>query len=119
MKWQFKNDTPIYTQLIEQIKIGIVTNAFPPGERLPSVRDMAAEAGVNPNTMQRAMAELERQGLVYSQRTSGRMVTEDKNVIFAAKRDLAKSHINTFISAMNELGFDKDEIILLLKQQDV
>ena len=90
MKWQFKNDAPIYTQLIEQIKVGIVTNVFPPGERLPSVRDLAAEAGVNPNTMQRAMAELERQGLVYSQRTSGRMVTEDK-----------------------------EEMILLLKEQDI
>ena len=119
MKWQFKNDAPIYTQLIEQIKVGIVTNVFPPGERLPSVRDLAAEAGVNPNTMQRAMAELERQGLVYSQRTSGRMVTEDEDLILSAKRDLAKCHIESFISAMNELGFDKEEMILLLKEQDI
>ena len=77
MQWQFSNDAPIYTQLIQQVKVGIVTGAFPPGERLPSVRDMATEAGVNPNTMQRALAELERDGLVYSQRTAGRFVTED------------------------------------------
>ena len=60
MQWQFSNDAPIYTQLIQQVKVGIVTGAFPPGERLPSVRDLATEAGVNPNTMQRALAELER-----------------------------------------------------------
>lgn len=118
MKWQFTNDAPIYTQLIEHIKVGIVTNQFPPGERLPSVRDMATEAGVNPNTMQRAMAELERQGLVYSQRTSGRLVTEDKIVINRAKRDLADRHIRTFLSAMTGLGLNKDEIINLLNQQD-
>ena len=60
MKWQFSNDAPIYAQLIAQIKVGIVSGAFPPGERLPSVRDLATEAGVNPNTMQRALTELER-----------------------------------------------------------
>ena len=70
MRWFFSNDAPIYTQLIEQIQVGIVTGVFPKGERLPSVRDLATEAGVNPNTMQRAMAELERDGLVYSQRLS-------------------------------------------------
>ena len=63
MKWQFSNDAPIYSQLIAQIKVGIVTGAFPPGERLPSVRDLAADAAVNPNTMQRALAELEREQL--------------------------------------------------------
>ena len=81
MQWQFSNDAPIYTQLIQQVKVGIVTGAFPPGERLPSVRDLATEAGVNPNTMQRALAELERDGLVYSQRTAGRFVTEDNTMI--------------------------------------
>lgn len=119
MKWQFANDAPIYTQLIEQIKVGIVTNQFPPGERLPSVRDMATEAGVNPNTMQRAMAELERQGLVYSQRTTGRLVTEDMNRIAQAKRELAERHIQAFITSMTGLGFEKEEIITLLSQQDI
>ena len=77
MKWQFSNDAPIYSQLIAQIKVGIVSGAFPPGERLPSVRDLATEAGVNPNTMQRALTELERDGLVYSQRTTGRFVQRE------------------------------------------
>ena len=90
MLWQFSGDAPIYSQLIEQIKVGIVSGVFPPGERLPSVRDLATEAGVNPNTMQRALTELERDGLVYSQRTAGRFVTEDKAMIETAKRALAE-----------------------------
>ena len=117
MKWQFSNDAPIYSQLIAQIKVGIVTGAFPPGERLPSVRDLATEAGVNPNTMQRALAELERDGLVYSQRTAGRFVTEDHAVIQAAKRDLAQRHIHAFLAAMLRLGYGREEIISLLEQE--
>ena len=77
MNWQFSNDAPIYAQLIRQIRAGIVSGAFSPGERLPSVRDLAMEAGGNPNTMQRALTELERDGLVYSQPTSGRYEKEE------------------------------------------
>ena len=117
MHWQFSNDAPIYTQLIAQIKIGIVAGAFPPGERLPSVRDLATEAGVNPNTMQRAMTELERDGLVYSQRTAGRFVTEDNTMINTAKRSLAERHVKTFLEAMLRLGFQKDEIIDLISKE--
>ena len=117
MQWQFSNEMPIYSQLVEQIKIGIVSGMFPPGERLPSVRDLATEAGVNPNTMQRAMTELERDGLVYSQRTAGRVVTEDHAVIEAAKRDLAQRHIHAFLAAMLRLGYGREEIISLLEQE--
>ena len=117
MRWFFSNDAPIYTQLIEQIKVGIVTGAFPKGERLPSVRDLATEAGVNPNTMQRAMTELERDGLVYSQRTAGRVVTEDETMIQQAKRALAERHIETFLKAMSALGFQREEMIALLRQE--
>ena len=117
MEWQFSNDAPIYTQLIQQVKVGIVTGAFPPGERLPSVRDLATEAGVNPNTMQRALAELERDGLVYSQRTAGRFVTEDNTMINQAKRSLAERHVKTFLEAMLRLGFQKDEIIDLISKE--
>ena len=117
MQWQFSNEMPIYSQLVEQIKIGIVSGMFPPGERLPPVRDLATEAGVNPNTMQRAMTELERDGLVYSQRTAGRFVTEDHAVIQAAKRDLAQRHIHAFLAAMLRLGYRREEIISLLEQE--
>ncbi len=109
MNWTFSNDAPIYAQLIEQIKAAIVTGQFPPGERLPSVRDIAAEAGVNPNTMQRAFAELEREGLVHSQRTSGRCVTEEQTVIDRTKAALAEKHIVAFLSAMAALGYNGSE----------
>lgn len=117
MHWQFSNDAPIYAQLIAQIKVGIVAGAFPPGERLPSVRDLATEAGVNPNTMQRAMMELERDGLVYSQRTAGRFVTEDRAMIEAAKRSLAERHIKTFLEAMIRLGYRQEDVLSLLRQE--
>ena len=85
MNWQFSNDAPIYAQLIGQIRAGIVSGAFSPGERLPSVRDLAMEAGVNPNTMQRALTELEREGLLVSGGTSGRSVTQDEAVLVAMR----------------------------------
>lgn len=117
MKWLFSNDAPIYAQLVEQIKVGVVTGVFPPGERLPSVRELATEAGVNPNTMQRAFAELERDGLVYSQRTAGRFVTEDQAMIQQVKRSLAERHIKTFLEAMDRLGFQREEVLSLLRQE--
>ena len=114
MKWQFRNDMPIYTQIVEQIKVAIVRGEYSSGERLPSVRDMATEAGVNPNTMQRAMAELEREGLVFSQRTSGRQVTENLELIKEAKLSMAAKHLESFMNAMGELGLGQEEIIKLI-----
>ncbi len=81
MNWRFETDRPIYKQLKEQILLQIVSGAYPPGAKLPAVRDLAAEVSVNPNTLQKALSDLERDGLVYTQRTSGRFVTEDENMI--------------------------------------
>ena len=89
MEWQFRNDSPIYTQLTQRLTQTIVAGEFRPGERLPSVRELAVEAGVNPNTVQRALADLERDGLVFSQRTAGRFVTGDVSMIENAKLRLA------------------------------
>ena len=116
MTWSFSNDLPIYTQLVGQIKTAIATGVFPPGERLPSVRDLAPEAGVNPNTMQRALSQLESEGLVYSQRTAGRFVTEDQEKIAGAKRELAQQHIAQFIRAMDGLRFSREEMTVLLSE---
>lgn len=116
MKWYFASDLPIYSQLIEQIKVAIVTRAFAPGDRLPSVRDLSTEAGVNPNTMQRALAQLETEGLVYSQRTAGRFVTQDQSCIDAAKRELAMRHATAFLAAMKRLEIEKEEALALLEQ---
>ena len=115
MKWHFNSDMPIYTQLISQIKFAIVSGELPPGERMRTVRALASEAGVNPNTMQRAFQELEREGLVFSQRSSGRFVTEDVSIIEKAKMALAQEHISKFISSMERLGYDRAEIIALLE----
>ena len=118
MEWVFRNDLPIYSQLVDKIKLGIVSGALAPGERLASVRDLAMEAGVNPNTMQRALQELEREGLVFSQRTAGRFVTEDITVIDEIKKMLAKGQIESFLKAMKELGYDRQGIIDLLKEDE-
>lgn len=115
MDWQFHNDQPIYTQLVDQIKFAIVSGALPAGARMAAVRDLALEAGVNPNTMQRALQQLEREGLVYAQRSSGRFVTEDLAVIAGAKAALAAEHIRRFRAAMRSLGYTMEESIRLLK----
>ena len=117
MEWKFRSDLPIYSQLVEQIKLGIVSGGFLPGERLPSVRDMAAEAGVNPNTMQRALQELERDGVVYAQRTAGRFVTEDMQVIERTKKQFAEEQIRSFLEAMGKLGYRRGEILTLLAEE--
>ena len=113
MIWSFSNDLPIYAQLIEQIKIGIATGVFAPSGRLPSVRDLAIEAGVNPNTMQRALAQLESEGLVHSQRTAGRFVTEDDMRI----AELALGHLHTFIESMQRLAVSKEEALAMLEEE--
>lgn len=114
MKWEFRDDRPIYSQLVEQIQRRIASGAYPAGEKLPSVRDLASEASVNPNTMQKAFAELERQGLVYSQRTSGRFITEDQEQIRSVREGLAAEQINLFFSQMQELGYSRQDTINLI-----
>ena len=111
MAWEFKDDRPIYTQLLEQIQRMIISGKYKPGDRLPTVRDLASEAAVNPNTVQRALTELERIGLVYSQRTSGRMITDDESKIAEIKEKMAEDLIKEFCSNMKELGYSKKEII--------
>ena len=111
MVWSFKDTEPIYTQLIDKIKFQIISGEFSPGERLPSVRDFAAEALVNPNTMQKALSELEKTKLISSSRSSGRFVTEDSNLIKEIRSTLANEKIREFINNMNSLGIKKEEII--------
>ncbi len=115
MAWSLKSDRPIYSQLIEQIELMIVSGIYPAGSRLPSVRDMAAEASVNPNTMQRALSQLENDGLLFSQRTSGRFVTEDVEKIMNTKNSLAMGLIKEFIGSMGNLGYDRQQTISLIE----
>ncbi len=114
--WILGTDRPIYAQLIEQIELRIVSGIYRAGDKLPSVRDMAGEAAVNPNTMQKALAELERSGLVYSQRTTGRFITDDKELIQKMKDKLASEQIAAFLEKMRELGFTREETLSLMEK---
>lgn len=116
MAWNLESDRPIYAQLVERISMQIVSGYYPIGAKLPSVRELAAEAAVNPNTMQKAFAELERSGLIITQRTNGRTVTLNKNLIDDVRHDMAKQHIDVFVMKMRELGYTKEQIFELLDQ---
>ena len=107
MPWELNSTEPIYTQIINRLQMDIVSGNYKPGEKLPSVREIAAEASVNPNTMQKAFAELERIGLVYTQRTNGRFITEDVDLILAQKKALAEKESKRYLTSMNHLGYDK------------
>jgi DNA-binding transcriptional regulator YhcF (GntR family) len=110
MKWNFKNGIPIYTQIIDELTMRIASSAYGPGEKLPSVRELALDAGVNPNTMQRAMAELERRGLVYSERTSGRFVTKEEAVLETLHEELAKKYFEELTEKLRKIGMDDNAI---------
>lgn len=114
MSWTLDNDRPIYLQLMERIQRDIIAGVYQPGDKLPSVRDLALEAAVNPNTMQKALLELERSGLVYSQRTSGRFITEDTEMLTQMKKELATEHIQEFFQKMEQLGFSRAELLTLV-----
>mgnify|MGYP002537696078 FL=1 len=115
MDFSIQGSRPIWQQLTEQLARRIITGAYPLGSRFPAVRELAAEAGVNPNTMQRALQQLEREGLVFTQRSSGRFITEDTAAIGEAKRTLARQHIEQFMASMKKLGYTREEIIALLE----
>ncbi len=115
MAWDLDSDRPIFTQIVERIQLDIVSGIYKPGDKLPSVRDLAAEASVNPNTMQKAFTELERTGLVYSQRTAGRFITEDTEMISDLKNSLAREKVVEVIGHMKKLGFSKKEMVSLFE----
>ena len=117
MAWNLDSDRPIYAQILERIQMQIVSGVYQPGTKIPSVRELAADAGVNPNTMQKALAELERSGLVMTQRTSGRVVTEDLNMIKEIRNQLAGEQVKEFVKKMKDLGFDREDIIDLLTKE--
>lgn len=114
MSWNIDNNKPVYTQLIEQLKFKIISGDIKAGEKIDSVRSLAEEAQVNPNTMQKALVELERQGLVYSKRTSGRFVTDDDEKIKSIKREVANEEIQRLNNILKKLGYMEEEIIELV-----
>jgi DNA-binding transcriptional regulator YhcF (GntR family) len=116
MAWKLTSDRPIYLQLMEQIQLSILCGVYQPGSRLPSVRDLSQEASVNPNTMQKALSELERTGLIFSQRTSGRFITEDTAMIEQLKEDYVQNQVLLFYRNLKDLGFTKEEILRYMNQ---
>lgn len=116
MPWNLDSDRPIFVQIVERIEKQILSGKYQPGDKLPSVRDLAMEAAVNPNTMQKALSELERSGLLYTQRTSGRFITEDQNMINQLKKNLAKETIETFLLQMQDIGFSKEETLSIMSE---
>lgn len=116
MQWDLSSDKPVYLQLVDQIQAGIISGKYRPGDKLPSVREMAAQAMVNPNTMQRAMSELERDGLVYTNRTAGRFITSDEELIRQLRKGYISQIISEFLEKMGQLGINPEEITSLINE---
>ena len=115
MKFEFDNNIPIYIQLVDNLKIYIISGKIELGSRLPSVRDLAKEIKVNPNTVQKALGELEDMKLIFTERTNGKFVTTDKKLIEKYKNEYATTLVNKFFSSMEDLGFNKIDAIKYLK----
>lgn len=118
MDWKLTDDRPIWIQLSQQIARRILTGVYPPGSKLPPVRELAAQAGVNPNTMQRALAQLEQDGLAVANRTAGRLVTQDTAVIEGFRRVQAQGVMEEYLIAMGELGYGRSQAVELLKEEN-
>ncbi|MGN0557188.1 MAG: GntR family transcriptional regulator [Acutalibacteraceae bacterium] len=104
MSWHFDDDRPIYNQIVTRILTDVVTGVYSPGERLPSVREFAADAGVNPNTMQKALVDLERTGVVYAHTTSGRFVTDDRALLESVRKSMLDDEIAHFVKRCEKFG---------------
>ena len=116
MAWELDGNRSIYSQLVEVILRRIVTGVYPAGSRLDSVRDLASEAGVNPNTMQRALMELERTGMITTQRTSGKFVTENQDMIHDVKKKMANQAVDRLLAEMEKLGIEKEDVIEIIRR---
>ena len=116
MEFVFDNDRPIYIQVVEQLRLFILSGKLNEGEKLPSVRELAVIAKVNPNTMQKALVELEDDKLIYTERTNGKFVTDDKKLLKKFREELAKEKVITFVDDMKFIGFSKEEIIEYLRK---
>lgn len=116
MNFIFDNDRPIYIQLVEQLKEYIVAGKIKAGDKLPSVRDLAIQIKVNPNTVQKALVEIESQNLIYTERTNGKFVTENKDLIEDIKKELAKQKVHQYFQDMQKLGIDKQKAKAYLQE---
>ena len=116
MEWKIDNNKPVYIQLVEQLKVKIISGEIELDSKLDSVRSLAADAMVNPNTMQKALAELEREGFLYSKRTSGRFVTDNKELIEKERKNLVKDNVKKTLDTLINLGYTNEEILNLVEE---
>ncbi|NEZ47538.1 GntR family transcriptional regulator [Clostridium niameyense] len=117
MKINFSDKIPIYIQIMNYIKENIVNESLKLGDKLPSVREFSKVLMVNPNTMQRAYQELEREGVIYTQRGMGSFIKEDMNMVKKLKRHMSLEIVNNFLDGMKKIGFNEKEIIDIIKGQ--
>lgn len=116
MEWKITSDRPVYVQLVDQLEMSIITGMYGPGDRIPPVRELAAEAAVNPNTMQRALTAIESEGLIITQRTSGRSVTVDEEAIRKVKNSVVAGIARDYLIKMAAYGYDSAAAIKLLEE---
>ena len=116
MAWQFHNRAPVYLQLVSRIRKDILNGKYKADEQVPPVRQMAFEAAVNPNTMQKAFVELEREGLLYARSTAGRFVTSDEEVLRRARETMRREVLDQLLAEAMSLDISKDEIIMFIQQ---
>ncbi len=114
--FHFDNDRPIYIQLVEQLEIMIISGKLPPASKLPPVRELATRARVNPNTIQRALAELERKSLIYTERTNGKFVSKNLARLVESREAHIKNRIAEFVAEMHALGLNERELIRIIKE---
>ncbi|MCI9677749.1 MAG: GntR family transcriptional regulator [Oscillospiraceae bacterium] len=117
MEWTLTEDRPIWQQLTEQITLRVLKGTYLPGDKLPAVRELAAQAGVNPNTMQRALAQLEADGLAVGGRTAGRTVTEDRSIIQSARETRARAAVRACLELLAELGYSREDALAFMKEE--
>lgn len=118
MSWSFSSDRPVYVQLAQRIRNNIVTGVYPPGSQIPSVRQLAVTAAVNPNTVQHAFAELESEGLLVSRGTTGRFVTEDPAMIERCRQQQARALVREFINSASHISISREQLIEMIREED-
>ena len=117
MSFEFNNESPIYLQIIEHIKLQIISSQYLPNQKLKSVREMSVEYGVNPNTIQKALFELEQMGLIFTERTNGKFVTTNEETIRKIKEQTLQKMVDDFFDSMQKIGIDKEQTIAILNKE--
>ncbi len=119
MAWTFSGDRPVYVQLAQRIRNSVVTGTYPPGSQIPSVRQLAVTAAVNPNTVQHAFAELEDEGLLVSKGTTGRFVTEDMALIERCRQQQARALVRECIKSALSISVSREQLIEMIKEEEL